>query len=82
MKSSYEDLFYKPHHESENHPKLSMEQRAAQFMPFAALTGFSESIEMTADKTVQAVLEKETASGKEKFPESDYFRNAVVNQGT
>lgn len=50
MKNDYADLLDMPHHVSLNHPPLSMEQRAAQFMPFAALTGFSEVIEETTEK--------------------------------
>ena len=33
-----------PHHVSKRHPQMSMMQRAAQFAPFAALTGYSEAI--------------------------------------
>ena len=34
----YDDIINMPHHVSEKHPRLSREQRAAQFSPFAALT--------------------------------------------
>lgn len=59
MKTDYSDLLDLPHHVSDTHPRLSMEQRAAQFMPFAALTGFGDSIMETADRTITAVLEDE-----------------------
>lgn len=59
MKKDYDDLLGKPHHVSKKHAPLSMEQRAAQFMPFAALTGFSESIQDTAAVSVQTVLDEE-----------------------
>ena len=40
----YDDIINLPHHESKNHPRMSNSNRAAQFAPFAALVGFSESI--------------------------------------
>ena len=40
----YDDIINLPHHESKNHPRMSKTNRAAQFAPFAALVGFSESI--------------------------------------
>ena len=47
----YDDIINLPHHISSKHPRLSMEQRAAQFAPFAALTGYGESIKETARLT-------------------------------
>lgn len=70
MKNDYSDLLTLPHHVSDTHPRLSMEQRAAQFMPFAALTGFSESIETTAENKKAAVLEEEKGSRDE---DSEFF---------
>ena len=35
----YADIIDKQHHVSKKHPPMSMEDRAAQFSPFAALTG-------------------------------------------
>ena len=40
----YDDIINLPHHESKNHSRMSRTNRAAQFAPFAALVGFSESI--------------------------------------
>ena len=36
----YDDIINLPHHTSSKHPRLPMSSRAAQFAPFAALTGF------------------------------------------
>lgn len=51
MKQSYEDIIYLPHHVSLVHPQMSMEERAAQFSPFAALTGYGDVIRETARHT-------------------------------
>ena len=40
MSGRYDELLYLPHHRSPVHPPLSARQRAAQFAPFAALTGY------------------------------------------
>ena len=40
----YDDIIDLPHHVPEKRPRLSMAQRAAQFSPFAALTGFDDEI--------------------------------------
>ena len=44
----YGDILDLPHHESDHHPHLSKDQRAAQFSPFAALTGYGDVIHETA----------------------------------
>ena len=44
----YDDIIDLPHPVSEKHPHMSMYDRAAQFSPFDALTGYSDSIEETA----------------------------------
>lgn len=41
----YDDIINLPHHQSEKRPHMSMRDRAAQFAPFAALTGFEEKID-------------------------------------
>lgn len=43
----YEDIIDLPHPVSKNHPQMSMENRAAQFAPFAALTGYEDVIAET-----------------------------------
>ena len=40
----YEDIVDLLHHVSKSHPQMPMEKRAAQFAPFAALTGYHELI--------------------------------------
>lgn len=51
MTTAYEDIINLPHHTSRNHPQMTMLQRAAQFAPFAALTGHDAAIQETARLT-------------------------------
>ena len=44
----YNDIINLPHHISKNHPRMKRIDRAAQFSPFAALTGHHEAIQETA----------------------------------
>lgn len=41
----YDDIINLPHHQSEKRPHMSLYDRAAQFAPFAALTGYDKKIE-------------------------------------
>ena len=50
-KNSYDDIINHPHHVSTRHPRMPMIDRAAQFSPFAALTGYGEVIKETARLT-------------------------------
>ena len=47
----YADIIHLPHHVSRNHPQMSMADRAAQFSPFAALTGHDAAIAEAARLT-------------------------------
>ena len=40
----YDDIINLPRHVSKTHPHMSLADRAAQFSPFAALTGYEEAI--------------------------------------
>lgn len=44
----YKDIINLPHHVSKKHPQMSLKDRAAQFAPFAALTGYDEAIKEAA----------------------------------
>ena len=44
----YDDIINLPHYEPKNHPRMSMNARAAQFASFAALTGYEDSVKETA----------------------------------
>lgn len=47
----YDDIINLPHHESTRHPKMPALDRAAQFLPFAALTGHDAAVRETARLT-------------------------------
>ena len=47
----YADIIDLPHHVSKRHPQMSMEKRAAQFSPFAAMVGHDAAIRETARLT-------------------------------
>lgn len=49
--NDYQDIIHLPHFTSRNHPRMSMEARAAQFSPFAALTGYDAAAKETARLT-------------------------------
>ena len=49
----YDDIINLPHPISRTHTPMSMEVRAAQFMPFAALTGHAEAIRETARRHME-----------------------------
>ena len=48
MRRNYDDIINLPRHVSDKHPHMSIHDRAAQFAPFAALTGHSEAVSETA----------------------------------
>lgn len=50
---NYDDIINMPHHVSNRHPQMSRKDRAAQFAPFAALTGHKDAIKETERLTTQ-----------------------------
>lgn len=55
MTKAYDDIINLPHHVSTKHPHMSAIDRAAQFSPFAALTGYGDAIKETARLTGERV---------------------------
>jgi len=66
MADNYKDIINLPHHTSKTRPRMSAYNRAAQFSPFAALTGYDEAVKETARLT------------KEKI-ELDEYQIAIIN---
>ena len=55
MNRNYDDIIGLPHSEPQTHPRMSLHDRAAQFSPFAALTGHSAAIAETGRLTDRRV---------------------------
>ena len=51
MMDKYKKIINRKHHISVNRPQMSLLDRAAQFSPFAALTGYDDAVEETARLT-------------------------------
>ncbi len=51
MTTPYDDIIHLPHHVSRNHPQMPLHDRAVQFAPFAALTGYESAVGKTARLT-------------------------------
>lgn len=52
---NYDDIINLPHHVSATRPQMSMIDRAAQFSPFAALTGYDAAIKETGRLTDEKI---------------------------
>ena len=60
----YDDIINLPNPTSKNHPRMSLYARAAQFSPFAALTGHEAAIRETARRTDEKeILSDEVIAG-------------------
>ncbi len=51
----YDDIIDLPYQKSQKHPHMDLYDRAAQFSPFAALTGFESAIEETGRITEERI---------------------------
>lgn len=51
----YDDIINLPHHISTVHTHMSLHDRAAQFLPFAALTGYEDAIKETGRLTKERI---------------------------
>ena len=61
MQNNYDDIMDLPHHVSATRPQMSMMDRAAQFSPFAALTGYDAAIKETGRLTDEKIEMDEEA---------------------
>ena len=68
MNEPYDDIIGLPHPMSNKHPQMTLIDRAAQFSPFAALTGYEGAVKETARLTDERLeldeYEKEILNGK------------------
>ncbi len=51
----YDDIINLPHYISKKHAQMTIEERAAQFAPFAALVGYEDAVEETARITTKRI---------------------------
>ena len=63
MTEKYSDIINFPHPNPQNHIRMSISARAAQFAPFAALTGHSDAIIETARLTDNKIELDESIKG-------------------
>lgn len=75
MSDEYLDIINLPHHVSTKRPQMPMKDRAAQFSPFAALTGYGDAIHETARLT-----EERIDLSEEKREELDRKQQILVEQ--
>ena len=64
MNGDYDDILHLPHPFSTKHPRMSAHDRAAQFSPFAALTGYGDVIrraDLKTDRKIDLTDEEERA---------------------
>lgn len=64
MNNRYDEIMGLPHHVSKTRPQMPLSDRAAQFAPFAALTGYDSAIKETGrltDKRIELDEEALTA---------------------
>ena len=80
-KDKYADIINLPHHVSRTHPQMSMADRAAQFSPFAALTGhdaaIAEAARLTAERPILDESVKQEISDLLQLVSTD--SNLVLN---
>lgn len=55
MNGKYDEIIDLPHHVSKTRPQMPMSDRAAQFSPFAALTGYDSAIKETGRLTDEKI---------------------------
>ena len=55
MNNRYDEIINLPHHVSKTRPQMPMSDRAAQFTPFAALTGYDAAIKETGRLTDERI---------------------------
>ena len=68
-KGEYDDIIHLPHHVSESHPHMDLIDRAAQFAPFAALTGHADAIKKTEQMAALKVLLTEKGEKTDEYYE-------------
>lgn len=69
----YDDIINLPHYISKTHPQMPLADRAAQFAPFAALSGHSEVIRETERMVEERVAHEMDGEEEPEYCDSVYF---------
>lgn len=77
MTNPYDDIIHLPHPVSRRHAPMSLHDRAAQFAPFAALTGYDAAIRETARLTDSAAILDDSA--KEALDEKLRLLQSIIH---
>ena len=64
MTDKYEDIIHLPHHVSKKYPQMPVSDRAAQFIPFMALTGYEDAVDETQKNLLDDLLRSASESGE------------------
>ena len=75
----YDDIINLPHHVSKKHSQMPIADRAAQFAPFAALTGYGEQIKETARTTEEFLSGIRTRKRRDRSEITDITAKPNIN---
>ena len=79
-KDKYSDIINMKHHVSKKHKQMSIEARAAQFAPFAALTGYEDSVKETARVTNKRIENSESIESEEETVDLNFLQEQKIKQ--
>ena len=79
----YDEIINLPHYEPKYHKRMSKSQRAAQFLPFSALTGYEEMVKeterLTKDKIIISEDEKNIINERLNYLLQNKMLNSFVS---
>lgn len=76
---NYDDIINLPHHESTRHPKMPALDRAAQFMPFSALTGHDAAV-METQRLTDSRVELDEIRKEELDARLQFIREHLLQE--
>ena len=76
---NYDDINSLPHHESAKHPKMPALDRAAQFMPFAALTGHNAAV-METERLTDSRMELDEMKKEELNEHLQFIKEQLLQK--
>lgn len=75
----YDDIINLPRHESTKHPKMPALDRAAQFMPFAALTGHNAAV-METERLTDSRMELDEMKKEELNEHLQFIKEQLLQK--